>query len=111
MLLQIFTIGKTIKELKSNPGGFAGEQTRDVIIGVILLPLIIIVLGLAFLFILGFTKLLGGPYLFFKFVFFLGLIITLVSSFFIYKLTSFLRRTTKKIVDETVVNVSNTILK
>lgn len=101
MIFQILHIRKTVKELRNNPGNFAGEQARDVIIGIIIIPAIIIILGLAFLFILAFTSLLGGPYLFFKIIFFLGLFVSAILGFITYKLASMLERNTKKIVNKT----------
>ena len=107
MLFKIFFIGKTIREIKQNPGNFAGEEARDAIIGILLIPLIIVILGLAFIFALGFTGFLGGPYLFFKIVFVLGLFTSCILGLIIYKLTSALRNTTKKVVNKTVETVVN----
>jgi hypothetical protein len=96
-----------VKEAKENPGNFAGSQARDAILGIVILPLIIVILGLAFLFALAFTKFLGGPYIFFKIIFFIGLVSSFVIGSIIYKITSALRSTTKKVVNKTVENISN----
>ncbi|MEK7586034.1 MAG: hypothetical protein AAB477_02280 [Patescibacteria group bacterium] len=107
MIFQILHIRSAIKEAKEDPGNFAGSQARDVIFGIILIPLIIVLLGLTFLFFLAYTKFLGGPYLFFKIVFIIGLIVSFTFGSIVYKLTSVLRRTTKKVVNKTIENVSN----
>ncbi len=105
MIFKIFQIRNNIKEAKENPGGFAGSQLRDLVVGTIILPLIFIILGLAFLFMLAFTNFLGGPYLFFKIIFFVGLLGSYFIGLVIYKLTKALSRTTKKVVNKTVENI------
>jgi hypothetical protein len=107
MFFKILFIGRTINEIKSNPGKFAGGEVRGIIWGILIVPLIIILLGLTFLFFLAYTKFLGGPYLFFKIVFVIGIIVSLTLGSFVYKLTSVLRHTTKKVVNKTIENVSN----
>ena len=107
MLFQIFQVRGMVKDAKENPGNFAGAQARDVILGIVILPLVIVVLGLVFLFVLAFTKFFGGPYLFFKIIFFIGLFASLGIGFIIYKLTSVLRSTTKKVVNKTAENIRN----
>jgi hypothetical protein len=101
MLFQILHIRSTVKELKEDPGKFAGGQASEVLMGILILPLIIVVLGLAFLFILAFTHVLGGPYLFFKIIFFLALFVSAILGIIVYKLTSLFRRNTKKVVNKT----------
>ena len=108
MLLKILHIRSTIKDIKTNPGNFAESQASDVIMGILILPIVIAILGLAFLFALAFTKFLGGPYLFFKIIFFIGLFTSSIIGFIIYKLTLVLSNTTKKVINETVENVVKT---
>lgn len=105
MLFKIFFIGKTIREIRSNPSRFASEEARGALIGLLIIPIIIVVLGLGFLFVLGFTNLIGGPYLFFKIIFFIGLFTSFIFGFIIKKLISFALRTTSKVVDSTVENI------
>ncbi len=73
----IFAAFKTYKDIKkgiASPTGFGQEALLDVI----KVPLVIFTIGgivaLALFFILGWTELLSGPYLFFKFVFWFLLI-------------------------------------
>ncbi len=105
MIFQLFNIRSTIKEIKANPGNFASSQAGDVIIGVLVIPLVIIILGLGLLFAIAFTKVFGGPYLFFKIIFFISLIISWSIGIVIYKVISLLRRTTKRVVNKTVETV------
>jgi len=107
MLMKIFFIGKAIKEAKENPSGFASSQTKEAIWGIFILPIIILLLGLVFLFVLSFTNLLGGPYLFFKIIFFIGLFFSSIFFFIVYKLISKIGNNTKRVVSKTIENVSN----
>ena len=106
MLFQILHIRSTVKELKEDPGKFAGGQAGELMMGIVMLPIIILVLGLAFLFILAFTKLLGGPYLFFKIIFFIGFFVSLGICHLLYSVTSLVRRVTKRAVNKTVETIS-----
>ena len=105
--MKIFFISRAIKEAKDNPSGFASSQTKEAIWGIFIIPIIILVLGLAFLFILSFTHLLGGPYFFFKIIFFIGLFFSSIFFVIVYKLISKIGNTTKKVVSKTINNVSN----
>lgn len=102
MFFQILRIRSAIKEVNADPGHFASNEARDLLIGILFFPALIVFLGLAFLFTLGFTHFLGGPYLFFKIIFFIGLFISFIFGTIIYKLTSVLRQTTKKVVNKVV---------
>ena len=106
MLFQILHIRNTVKELKEDPGKFAGGQVGEAVTGVLIIPAIVVILGLTFLFILGFTHLLGGPYLLFRIVFFIGLFISIGLGFVLYTLTMVVRRATKRVVNKTVETVS-----
>ncbi len=109
MLMKIFFIGRAIKEAKNDPSGFASSNTKEAIWGIFIIPIIILALGLIFLFILSFTHLLGGPYLFFKIIFFIGLFFSSIFFMIVYKLISKIGNTTKKVVSKTIDNVSNKI--
>lgn len=109
MLMKIFFIGRAIREAKNNPSGFASSNTKEALWGIFLIPIIILALGLIFLFILSFTHLLGGPYLFFKIIFFIGLFFSSIFFVIVYKLISKIGNTTKKVVSKTIENVSNKI--
>ena len=109
MLMKIFFIGKAIREAKNDPSGFASSQTKETIWAIFIIPIIILALGLVFLFILSFTHMLGGPYLFFKIIFFIGLFFSSVFFVIVYELISKIGNTTKKVVSKTINNVGNSI--
>ncbi len=108
MIFQIFHIGSMVKEAKDNPGNFAGGQAIDVILGILILPALIILAGLTLLFFVAFTGFLGGPYLFFKILFFIGLGISIIGGLVLYKVISSLKKTTKNVVNKTIENIRNT---
>ncbi len=106
MLFQILHIRKQVRELKEDPGKFAGGQAGEVLMGIVILPIIILVLGLVFLFVLAFTELLGGPYLFFKIMFFIGLFVSVGIASLLYSVASLVKRVTKNAVNKTVETIS-----
>lgn len=101
MIFKILQIRSSLKEAQENPGKFASSQTRDALIGILIMPMLILIVGLVFLFALGFTHFLGGPYFFFKLIFFIGLLVSVVIGSVVYKLVSILGRATKKVVNKT----------
>lgn len=107
MIFQILNIRGMVKDAREDPGRFAGGQAQEAIVGILILPTIVVILGLAFLFALAFTHFLGGPYFFFKIVFFIGLIGSSVLGFVIYKLITTLRRSAKRVVNKTIENIQN----
>lgn len=109
MIFKILHIRSMVNEINSDPGRFAGNEARNAIIGILLVPFIIVILGLAFLFFLGFTNFLGGPYIFFKIIFFIGLFFSSIFFLIIRKLVSKIGNTTKKVVSKTIDNVTNKI--
>lgn len=79
---KILQIRKNIKEARENPSTFAGGQTKDFLWGIFLLPLVICILVLGLFFVLGYTELFGSHLGFFKFLFWVALIV----SFLIFSL-------------------------
>jgi len=106
MLFQILHIRSMAKDIKENPGKFAGGQASELAIGLLIIPIIIIVLGLALFFILAFTSLLGGPYLLFKILFFIAFFISIGIGFVMYGAISLINRTTRNAVNRTVETIS-----
>lgn len=102
MIFKIFKIKNTIKDLKENPGKFAGEEAGGFFLGMILGPIFVPLLVLILLFILGFTSLIGGPFGFFKFLFFLLLIPSSIIFWILFKAYKFIKGSAKKAVDDTI---------
>lgn len=78
ILFEIFHINKIVKGIKENPGKLAGEEISDVLWGIVIIPLIIGGLGIILFFILGYTNLFGFHFWFFKFLFWMSLIIGII---------------------------------
>jgi hypothetical protein len=102
MILKIFKIRSTVKELKEDPGKFAGEEAGGLVLGMFIIPFISGILFLGLLFILGFTEILWGPFGFFKFLFFLFLFPSILVFFILLRSYKLIRQSTKKVVDSTL---------
>ncbi len=70
-MFRLYSLYKMWKEGTSDPKGFAKGQVLDAILGALIVPVVALILFLAFLFILSYTHLLGGPYGVAKFFFWL----------------------------------------
>jgi uncharacterized Tic20 family protein len=73
---KILQIRKNIKEARSNPGQFAGEQAGELLWGILVIPIIIVALVLGLFFIVGYTDVFGFQLGFFKFLFWVALIVS-----------------------------------
>ncbi len=108
---QILQIRKNIKDARANPSGFAGEQAKEILWGILIIPIIICILILGLFFIIGYTEVLGFQLGFFKFLFWIALIV----SFSVFSLLRRLIRATsrvassqtRKVVDAVVVEPEN----
>lgn len=93
MILQIFHIRKTIRDIKdasANPTGFATSQGKELFIGAVLpllLPVVVLTIVLA---VFAFSPLLGGPFLLAKIFFWIVVFPAVVSVLVIRKLYSIL---------------------
>ncbi len=93
MILQIFHIRKTIRDIKeagANPSGFAVGQGKELFIGAVLpllLPAVVLTIVLA---VFAFSSALGGPYLVAKILFWIVVFPAITSIFVIKKLYSIL---------------------
>ncbi len=110
MLFKLLRIRKTAKEIRQDTGGFVAGEVAETAIGILIIPGIVIVLFLALFFILGFTNLLGGPMGFFKFLFILGLVVSLGIVAILRPIIRLLKRGTKRAVDAGIKEVKNTEL-
>jgi hypothetical protein len=102
MLFKIFTIRKMMRDAKENPGQFAGGEIQDLLVGMFIVPILIGILLLALFFILGFTSVLGGPFMIGRIFFYLFLIGGGTTSFILWKIIKFTKQITKKAVDDTI---------
>ncbi len=102
MLFRFLKIRKMIQEARQDPGKLAGDETKDMILGILILPAIGIFLWLALMFILGFTTLLGGPMGFFKFVFIVSVVGTVVLVSIVRKLLALVHRGARYAVGKTI---------
>lgn len=102
MLFKIFTIRKMVKDAQENPGEFAGGEIQDFLIGMLIVPVLIVVLLIGFFFIVGFTTVVGGPFMIGKIFFYILLISGTLTSIVLWKIIAFAKRITKKTVDTTI---------
>lgn len=102
MILKIFKIRSTVKELKEDPGKFAGGEIGGMFLGMFIVPMILIVFFQALLFILGFTGLLWGPFGFFKFLFFLFIFPSIIFFSILFRAYKMIKGTAKKAVNNTI---------
>lgn len=109
MIFKILKIRNTMKELKQDPGKFAGGELGGFFMGMFLMPIISAVLLLGGLFIIGFTEVLGGPYGFFKILFFLVLFPVMLFFFMLSRVYKVIKASTKSAVDETIVVSSKVV--
>ena len=102
MIFQIFHIKRIINDAKENPSGLAGNEAKDVLWGIVLIPLIIAILGIILFFIIGYTHLLGFQFGFFKFLFWLSLIVG-------YIIFSVIRRIIKSVSKSTTIHTKSVL--
>lgn len=100
---KILQIRKMVKEAKENPSKLAGEQVREALWGLLILPIISGVVILGLFFIMGYTHLFGFTLGIFRFLFWLGLIPSLLTFLMFRKLIVSASRMsasqTKRVVD------------
>lgn len=92
MSFNIFKIQSTFHDAQSGPEAFAGRTATGALTALIIKPLIFIVVGMAILFLLAWTHVLGGPYFFFKILFILALMPAFTFISIAWKLIALLRR-------------------
>jgi uncharacterized Tic20 family protein len=100
---KILQIIKMVKEARANPAGFSGEQAREVLWGIFIIPIIICMLVLVAFFLAGYTDVLGFQVGFFKFLFWLALFVSFAIFSVIRRIISSLGKgasmATKKVVE------------
>lgn len=102
MIWKLWQAQRMIREGRENPAKFAGGEVRDVVLGILIIPGLVIIGTLILLGIAGFSHFLGGPYLLFKILFWIGLIISFVLGSIAYVIIRGASRLTKHIVERTI---------
>lgn len=102
MIFRVLKIKNMVRDARENPGNFASSQVGDLFMGMFIMPIISAVLLLGGLFILGFTELLGGPYSFFRFFFWLSIFCMFFFFYILRKMYKLVKSTTKGAVDQTI---------
>lgn len=107
MLFKLLRIRKDAREIKENPGSFAGGEAVTVALGFLVVPIIIGLLGIVLFFLLGFTSVIGGPFGFFKILFIISIVVA-IGVFKIIKASfRFIRKSTRRVVDSGIKEVKN----
>lgn len=104
---KILHFRKMVNEARSNPSGLAGEQVREVLWGIVMIPLVLAFIIVGLFFIIGYTDVFGFQLGFFKFLFWVALIVG-VSVFslirkIIFSIGRGASRGTKRVIDAVVV--------
>ena len=87
MIFRIIQLRKMARDAKEDPAKFMAEEASSFFTGLFVLPIISAILLLAILIVFAFTSWLGGPYGFFKFLFFLSLFGVGTFFYMLYKTT------------------------
>ena len=104
MIWKLWQTQRMIREGTENPAKFAGGEVRDVVLSVFIIPGLITIIALIIFGIVGFSHLLGGPYLLFKILFWIGLVISFVLGSIAYVVIRGVSRLTHHIVERTISN-------
>lgn len=104
---KILHIRKMVKEARTNPSGLAGEQVREVLWGIVMVPLVISIIIVALFYIAGYTDLFGFQLGFFKFLFWVAGIVGFVIFSTLRKIIRSIGRGasqgTKRVIDAVVI--------
>lgn len=72
---KVLHIRKMVNEARANPSGLAGEQVREVLWGIVMIPLVISIVIIGLFFVIGYTDVLGFQLGFFKVLFWVALVV------------------------------------
>ncbi len=104
---KILHIRKMVRDARTNPSGLAGEQVREVLWGIVMIPLVISIIIISLFFIVGYTELFGFQLGFFKFLFWVALIVATAIFSVLRKIIGSIGRGaasgTKRVIDAVVV--------
>ncbi len=102
---KILKIRKLVKDFKDSPSALAGGSAREVLWGILILPIVICLLGIILFFMIGYTNILGFQWGFFKFLFWVSLFVGLAIFSLIKRIIKSLGKgvsvATKKVIDAT----------
>lgn len=98
MIWKLWQAQKMVREGTEDPAKFASGEVRDVVLSVLIIPGLVIIGVLVVLGIAGFSQLLGGPYLLFKILFWIGAIISSILGLISYFIIRSVGRLTKHMV-------------
>jgi uncharacterized Tic20 family protein len=103
---KILHIRTMMRDARTNPSGLAGEQVREVLWGIIMIPLIFSIIIVALFYIVGYTDLFGFQLGFFKALFWVGLIVATVIFSVLRKIIKAIGRSaatgTKRVIEAVV---------
>lgn len=102
MIFRMLKVHKMARDAKENPGKFATDEASNLFVSMLLMPIISAVLLIGLLFILGFTTWLGGPFAFFKFLFFFSVIGITTFFFILRKAYLAMKRAASSSVNKTI---------
>jgi len=109
MIFQILEIKNMASEAKENPGKFASGQAGSMFLDLLVIPALTVFASLLFFFVFGFTNFLGGPYWFFKLLFFITLAAVFLLFYLLRKIYLLIKSVTKNVVESTI-KVESTII-
>ncbi len=95
-----------LQDIRKDPGKFGAEEVRDMLIGMILVPMVVIGLGLILFFILGYTEIFGRAIGFFKVLFWIGIIVSASLLLIVRKLIMWIMRITKQTTNTVIHEVA-----
>lgn len=100
LILKIFKIKRIIREAKENPSALAGDETADLVQDIFIIPIISLVVSSIITYLLGYTDVIFnlGPFGFFKFLFWILILITI----FVFILFKTIRKAVKNITERTI---------
>jgi arginine exporter protein ArgO len=102
MIWKLWQAQKMIREGRENPAKFAGGEARDALLSVLIVPGLTMVAILVMFGIVGFSSLLGGPYLLFKIFFWMGAVIVFILGCIAYAIIRAVIHLTKHVVSHTI---------
>lgn len=104
---KILQIRKNIKEARANPSGFVGGQAKEFIWGILTVPIVMVIVVLLLFFTIGYTDVFGFQWGFFKFLFWVGLVVSATAFVVVRKMVQIASKvatsSTKRVVDAVIV--------
>jgi len=102
LIFDIFKTRKLYKEVKENPGKVVAGQLSGLMFGLVLVPVIVVGVILALLFVLGFTSLILGPFIIAKILFYIFAPLYLIIVFFVWRTMKTIKNQTESFANDSV---------